>query len=1212
MSNRIVSREDQHQRRSSLERTSAQMKSDVRRHEADTHAHAAPAVSADSKCATEATTSIEPPGSSPHQHLDVALNSKEIASKAAPASVVTTNLPSSKYAKAAAAADDRDDCCDDDNDTDGFTTIGNGCGEAVSPPSSCADAFALDSSLAATTRPTEWSLRSFPVAPAASAPAAAAAGTGVEVLLSESKRVAAANVNTKGEAPSLCKAAAAVAAGTKPASFTAQAMQAIADTATSRATAPPPAAYTPAARKVLSGVVDHNAAGVASRVVAGEDPMGVRQLYSRPHSLVGSCLSTSSLSRRTAGTATADSASAAASPTKTCTDAFSMERFAVFYEVALEELMGECAQRVANAPAAWRDSQREFIRGDSNHDLATSTLSFDSPRSSGVSPVAGHASLFSTTAAGSNAPAYPPCFPNAAQNTHGLHTRELSGGLCPPTRAFPPPPSAPAPPSRSFFFSAAGQARHAELEKENATDETVPALLAALGRHHGKMAPMVFIAALAYLARVTVQCASELLSITHANWYRLTTTAILVAAKVYDEHSSARLNAHFATSSGIPRSEMTKLELDFLYLIDFDLLLKEAEVEQWLSWMETLATRRDLMTPLQSYFVRGVESHSTALASASSGTFSPASSSQFSGAPAESVEKRDSSADDTAAGVAAITSPLSIPASRAFPPMRLESSTALSSKDASADVAPLCHSTGVAEAPSAVFPLCEFGSPSVCSPGSFVAMPPSLLEAARSTLSGVSVAGSVSTSVSCLRATGVPPSPVHGMLPACPPPLRARLFSVVHGKREPPSPRSVRQLSCLGASPTNPPRPPPMEPNSPVGFFKQSQGGGQGYASHYAQRQNPNSATAAAAAGHGLFGADASNSQLATAPFLTNAFAGTAAGSSRSNGFSRSAQTTHASATAYAKRQPSTAEQHGASRCTGGTTASEGTMSAMGAVAAGHSLTSTTAPNTTAISTTTNASGSTRWGPFGMVQQVRDVLGVTASLVRGQLNVLAPAKAPEELKRPQSRTVVNEGALHNTAGRGGQAGMRAATGLHDCSSNAPYRASHTYGVDKVSGNHNSRSSTRRKPAPAELTAVAPSSQPLSSPVHHGRWHRAASSGQSSSHDETRSPGARHPAVKHADPHDSTNTYAQAGSDGGAEEAYGYYYEEREYDEEDEYGYYGEDGYYYAYDDEEGYEDEEGEYYYADGEAEEGWYEAEAEDEYFQRCRPPLTHSPPSL
>ena len=84
--------------------------------------------------------------------------------------------------------------------------------------------------------------------------------------------------------------------------------------------------------------------------------------------------------------------------------------------------------------------------------------------------------------------------------------------------------------------------------------------------------------------------------------------------------------------------------------------------------------------------------------------------------------------------------------------------------------------------------------------------------------------------------------------------------------------------------------------------------------------------------------------------------------------------------------------------------------------------------------------------------------------------------------------------------------------------------------------------------------------------------------------------------------------------GEAEEGddYGYYEEEEgEYYEEDEYGYYGEDGYYYAYD------EEEGEYFYEEDEDEEGWYEEEeeeeeAEAEYFQRCRPPLTHSPPSL
>lgn len=1147
-------------------------------------------------------------------------------------------------------------CCDEEenDDLDEFTAAGNGCGEALSPPSSCADSLLLGPSLAATAKPAEWSLQSFP------------ASANAEGLASR-KEVVPVSLHDAGHSKVEAPAAGEVAA--KPASFTAQAMRAIAQAGTAHADADAGDAAL-GARKASTvpkeNTNNSSAATASARLVAGDDPMGVRQLYSLPLSLVGSCVSMNSLPRRPSIAATTaaaagpvePAASAAASPTKSSTDVFSMERFATFYEVALEELMSECERRVANAPAAWRDGQRQFIRGDSNRDLATSTLSFDSPHSSSVSPVAGHAPQFGNTAAAAAASAsvsaYPPCFFNVSQNTHGLHTQERSGGLYAATRAFPPQP-------RSFFFSAAGQARQAELEKEVAT-ETVPALLAALGRHHGKMAPMVFIAALAYLARVTVQCTSEFLSITRANWYRLTTTAILVAAKMYDEHSSIRLNAHFARSAGIPLAEMTKLELDFLYLIDFDLLLRETEVEQWLSWMEALAVRRDVMTPLQSYFVQNAE-HSSRTNNNSNNTnsafavgrpslSSSASISLCSVALPEPAEKSQATTAEASrtAGLSSegpvtesttVTSPFSGSASRAFTHVRVGSNTVVTSKEAAL----------AKPAASTTIPLCEFHSPTLRSPASSLVMPHSLLDATRSCLSGVSLPGSATTPVACLRAAGVPPSPIHGVLPVCPPPQQTRIFSVVHGKREPPSPRSVRQLSRLGASPPGPLQPPPMERNSPVGFFKQPQGS-HGHAHHHQQSQ-PHShnatshrlgvpgvaVTAAPAAGHGLCDAEVLNTRSGKTPSASCTFAAGAA--SRPAGISLEAQHTSATSAVRASRQPPTASHL--------TTRGASTAEAETSRTAAANLPTATATATTNFTAATSVSGSTRWGPFGMVQQVRDVLGVTASLVRGQLDVLAPAKAPEELRRPPPHATHGDAASSHpsftsaTLRRVQQPlvvpppppSASAAAELHrSSSSSAAHRASHAAASGPATG-------TGRKSAPAEFTGVSSAPQQRQSPG--GRYGRgyggvaAASarlSGQHSSDNKTRSPMAvtRRAA---APEHDSGSCGGEAqavyrgsvgsagavsltgqsnAAHGEAEEGddYGYYEEEEgEYYEEDEYGYYGEDGYYYAYD------EEEGEYFYEEDEDEEGWYEEEeeeeeAEAEYFQRCRPPLTHSPPSL
>ncbi|KPI84481.1 putative CYC2-like cyclin putative G1 cyclin CycE4 [Leptomonas seymouri] len=1224
--------ESLHSRCSSPERASAQMKSAVHEYEALKSSYTPYVNKEDAKGADEAVENVDPSNLASHHDRSFALNPMKASSKPASAVLATKNPLGSKPVSAEADTGlkiekGRGSCCKDENsDTADFTALDNGSGETLSPPSSCADALSSGPSLATVAKPTEWGLQSFPPLTASTLTTAAAVAVDAEGLSSHSTvlgAAAVADVKAKIDAPFASMTSA------KLARFTTQTMQTIARTAALREEAADSAANSFFRQKASSGVAEFSAAETAAHIVDSEDPIGMRQLYRLPHTLAGSSVSMPSLHRPVACTATAKSAhatilaNAAASPTKRSTGEFCMERFAVFYEVALEELMSECEQRMANAPASWRDGQRQFICGDCNRNLATSTLSFDSPRS-GVSPVSGHVSQFSTATSSSTGPAYPPCFPNASHNTHGLHTRELSGSLYAASRAIPLSLPAPALQPRTYSFSSAGQVRQAELEKDIPAEETVPALLASLGQHHGKMAPMVFIAALAYLARVTVQCVSELLSITRANWYRLTTTAILIAAKVYDEHSSSRLNAHFARSSGIPLSELTKLELDFLYLIDFDLLLTQSEVEQWLTWMETLAVRRDLMTPLQSYFRHGVESPSAAVAPMMPGTISPATVPLSCAALPEFVEKHSSTTADvrltarlTNDGVltdsATVTSPLAAHASRVFTHVRAGGNVASTSNDASANIAPAHQLTGVPEASSAIIPQCGLRSPTLRSPTSFIATPKSLLEAPRSTLSGVSLPGSVTTSVACLRAVGVLPSPIHGVLPACPPPLQTRLFSVVHGKREPPSPRSVRQLSRLDVSFPSAPQPPPMEPNSPVGFFKQPQGGSHGYAHHHAQRTNANAATAAAAAGHGLFGAEVSNAQRTKAPFLASAFAGTTAAASWSNGFSHTEQKVNASGTAHATQQSFAEERRGVPFYANGAVARKGAMAAIGAAAAvamhsSASAGSKLSSSTTATSGNTNTGSSTRWGPFGMVQQVRDVLGVTASLVRGQLNVLAPAKAPEELKRLPPRAVTNEDTSHNTTGRGGRAGMRSATDLHGGNSGALYGESQASDVDKVNGS----SGIGRKSAPAELIDAAPKLP--HSPGRCGRRYHTLSPGQNSIHSKTHDPGARLSAAQHADPRASAKAFAQAEPNGGAEVEYGYYdeegeEEEGEYYEENEYGYYGEDGFYYAYGEEEGYEEEEGDYYYEEGD-EEDWYEEESE--YFQRCRPPLTHSPPSL
>ncbi|CAG9580643.1 putative CYC2-like cyclin [Leishmania major strain Friedlin] len=882
--------------------------------------------------------------------------------------------------------------------------------------------------------------------------------------------------------------------------------------------------------------------------------MGLRQLYSLPGSRVGSSLGISTHAQR----GTAQSSAAA--------DAFSMERFAAFYEVALEELMGECVRRVANAPAAWRDSQRQLIGGDMNRDLATSTHSFDSPRSSAMPPFGGAPS---SVALSCGTPVYSPRFANPLHNIHGLHVRELSSDVAAAqsrTSTPLPPPSLHA---NTVFFSAAGQERQAEQAKSVVDEGAVSTLLAALGRHHGKMAPMVFIAGLAYLARVTAQCASEFLSVTHANWYRLTTTAILVAAKVYDEHSSPRLNACFARSSGIPLSEMTRMELDFLYLLDFDLLLKESEVEQWLIWMETLALRRDLMTPLNTYVLdTSASTPAVQFASTPKPSFTSCTALTEYGersktcaicetgrTPGLSCEVPEGEEETVG------TSLFSAVVPRSVPQMRVACSCAMTAPCAVSSAAHSRCPTGAAVATDAPFltaPLADLSSLPPRSSASSVLLPASVLDGTFSAVSAASVPGRASSSLNDRRAF-VPPLPILGALPLRPPTAKRRLFSVVHGTAEPPSPISVRQLGRLGGSPPSPLRPPSVGRHPSVRFFKS-----QATHAHGPHRHASGTAGRAELGTNGAEDGGGKVSRRSCQDQLTRAGSASATG-----------QTPAPAAASYQQKR--------------------------------------------------------RWGPLGMVQHVRDVLGVTASLVRGQLNVLAPSAHAEELSRlpPPQQNKHQPASQALRSSTNSLSGRGARTSLQPQSSAAPPRRTNSGGTyppfpenwmderkpqacNAPPAAVASRGSTDSHPQPSPTAPARDRCGPATPGVVTRRSPMPRSSPQQV--DPCSSAGTQ--------PYTSTVANAAAAQPTAAAAANGAYADgDDSHDEDDEgyveceYGYYTEDGYFHYYDDDEGADGEYDEYYgEEDEEDEEGaWYEDD-EDEaaYFQRCRPPLTHSPPSL
>ncbi|KAG5469698.1 hypothetical protein CUR178_01836 [Leishmania enriettii] len=951
----------------------------------------------------------------------------------------------------------------------------SGCGEAILPPLRGTEASVVGLSLGVTAKSPVVSS----VLPAQSTAAAAPVGVDGGDWHAVSAARAANLISSPSQQVSIhgtCNATQQPpeAPGDRS-SFASKAIQAIALQAS---TAGPPLRLN-CSRSDLSSLV-----GGAS----GNDPMGVRQLYSLPGSGVGSFLGIPTFAQR-----------GAAQPLAAA-DAFSMERFAAFFEVALEELMDECERRVANAPAAWRDSQRQLIGVGLNRDLTRSTHSFDSPRSSAVSRLDGAPSSVSLSC---NTPVYPPCFTNPLHNVHGLHYRELSGDIVAcqhRTVGSPQPPPPLSLNSRAPFVSGAVQARQAEEEKSITAEGAVSTLLASLGRHHGNMAPMVFIAGLAYLARVTEQCTSEFLSVTRANWYRLTTTAILVAAKVYDDHSSSRLNACFARSSGIPLSEMSWLELDFLYLLDFDLLLKESEVEQWLIWMETLALRRDLMTPLNTYVLGPSASttaarlNSTPKPSLANGltfaeyrdgnkTGSLCEASRTPGLSSEVFEGEEETTE---------TSPSSVAGPRSFSRMQVVSNsvgTAHGAFSSAGNWRCPAGAAATADMPSLTAPLTDCSSVPPRSSVSSVMPPAVRLDGTCSALSAVSLPGSAPSPLTC-RGGFAPPLPIHGALLRCPPTATTRLFSVVHGTADPPSPILVRQLCRVGSSPPSPLRPPSVERHSPVRFFKS-----QGMHAHGPDRHF------SAAVGCTALG-----------PY-----------SAEDDGRKESKQSSH------------------------------GTVTKVGSAVIAGRTSVAVAADTRCNAAAERHRQSKRWAPFGMVQHVRDVLGVTASIVRGRLNVLAPSAHAEEVGRPPPPLLRRSSGSYSPLvrlmdERKPQAdGARSASSVvSGCPTGSPYEP-----VPAVSARHRSGSATS---AAMAWQGTVPQSNPQRADVR-----------------------------------------SSAEADGD--------YSHDEEDEECEYGYYDEDGYFHYYDD----EDAEGEY--DDQEEEE---DAEDEAAYFQRCRLPLTHSPPSL
>ncbi|CAD2217782.1 Cyclin, putative [Angomonas deanei] len=131
--------------------------------------------------------------------------------------------------------------------------------------------------------------------------------------------------------------------------------------------------------------------------------------------------------------------------------------------------------------------------------------------------------------------------------------------------------------------------------------ETVHNLMDVLGKvldGKGAAAPMMLVAALSYLSKIVSRCTDEDGSITQSNWYRMTLMAVLCGTKMYNEYTTRRLNKLFALASSIPLKEINTLEVNFLYLLDFSLIVEEKDVQMWVDWMGRIAAQHNLPHPL--------------------------------------------------------------------------------------------------------------------------------------------------------------------------------------------------------------------------------------------------------------------------------------------------------------------------------------------------------------------------------------------------------------------------------------------------------------------------------------------------------------------------------------------------------------------------------------------------------------------------------------
>ncbi|RNF18057.1 cyclin 5 [Trypanosoma cruzi] len=286
--------------------------------------------------------------------------------------------------------------------------------------------------------------------------------------------------------------------------------------------------------------------------------------------------------------------------------AFRLSNIAPFYECAIQQLITICGRRTSNVPEAAHgiscNENPENLQKPKLSSCLASIRSFDMASSVNLKPFSAPPSKFSLSQHALFTRTLCSSVGGSMQHGSGMEETFCSSNDMDPTQNEGQQNEEKEIQCVGMASGDAPKLVSEEVKEQEASPTMVQQLIESIGVYvaYGDAAPMVLIGALVYISRITLQSPSEEVGVTNANWYRLVAIAILIATKMYVD-GSRKWNERISKATGISLKEVQKLELDFLFLIDFALLIKEEEVETWAEWMDSVARRRGMSTQLRTF-----------------------------------------------------------------------------------------------------------------------------------------------------------------------------------------------------------------------------------------------------------------------------------------------------------------------------------------------------------------------------------------------------------------------------------------------------------------------------------------------------------------------------------------------------------------------------------------------------------------------------------